>query len=63
MRPNKCPKCGSNNWIIYITTGPYPEDFGNYVICDDCGVKTDLYDREYEAVKAWNECNVQEENE
>ena len=50
----KCPICGKNEWVVMIVTGPFPEDFGTYIICDSCKSQTATYKSRAEAIEAWN---------
>lgn len=58
-----CSKCDSDNWIQYLVSGPLPEDMAHYIECGNCGTHTRMYDNALAAVKAWNDGNVQEEEE
>ena len=54
MKMTNCPHCNSNNWIIFMTCGNLPSDLGYYVKCLDCGVTTEIFNKENKAKIAWS---------
>ena len=51
-----CPICKNNVYLVThkVTGYDYDPDYYYNILCKECGIQTEIFDGEKEAIKKWN---------